>query len=437
MAVYGILGVKYLIETAALTFFLTWILNRSAAKAGRMIASRFWIFLVSAGLQIMLQILYDRSIVPLVFTNRYILCNLLTLWLFWRLWIGKKAGFAAAVISFLLISDIFCQVFATYMIYALYRTIQTVAEFPVSETLLSTGIIWFLLLCVFLSAVRWTKPVEDISPRGAVWICIFSWLFFCVEQILVKYFLGAQTHPQLSVAIFALFQALIGMFFYIAMLMLREQQMAAKQARLNQQYLLQLQHTNEIQTLYQDFRKIRHEMKNQALYVEHLLQNRDYESLEQYYRQMQEITAPVQQMYDSGNRLVNAILWAKSRTAEQLNIPMQLHAALPEELPVEGYHLCSLLVNLLDNAIEASKGLQTPEIRVNLCIRQSYLFCNVENRADMERLAKNPDLHTTKADHLAHGFGISNIKTIAELYHGFADFTTEGDRFTATVMLLI
>ena len=95
----------------------------------------------------------------------------------------------------------------------------------------------------------------------------------------------------------------------------------------------------------------------------------------------------------------------------------------------------SLLVNLLDNAIEASRRASSPSISVKLCMKQDYLFCYVTNNIDEGSLSANPELKSTKKDKTMHGFGIRTVKLIAEQYHGDCEFSVKDGRFFATVML--
>lgn len=141
-------------------------------------------------------------------------------------------------------------------------------------------------------------------------------------------------------------------------------------------------------------------------------------------------------MPDCGNRLVNAILWSKGEEAKRRGIPLEPRAAVPEALPIAGHHLCSLLGNLLDNALDGSAGVEHPRIRVILRMKERYLYCCVSNRVDSDVLRENPALHTTKREAQEHGYGIPTIKKIAELYQGMTDFEVQNGEFVASVMLL-
>lgn len=59
----------------------------------------------------------------------------------------------------------------------------------------------------------------------------------------------------------------------------------------------------------------------------------------------------------TGNLLVNAILQDAATRADRSSIRMENEVVIPDELPFPETDLCSLLMNLLDNALEAALRL--------------------------------------------------------------------------------
>lgn len=181
---------------------------------------------------------------------------------------------------------------------------------------------------------------------------------------------------------------------------------------------------------------MRHDANNQILYVEQMLREKQYDSLEEYFTQVKETLSPAMEMADYGNELINAILWSKCEIAKREGLFMEIQVMVPPSIPVKGYHICSLLGNLIDNAIEGSRGVKAPRIHITIQMKQSYLYCCVRNRVDRDVLRDNPNLFTTKEDASNHGFGIWTVKKIVEKYHGMVDFSVREGEFLATAMLL-
>ena len=84
---------------------------------------------------------------------------------------------------------------------------------------------------------------------------------------------------------------------------------------------------------------------------------------------------------------------------------------IPSDLPVEDSDLSGLLLNLLDNAIDASKNVKNADIQINIGILKSYLSIQVKNRTQSENvLENNPELHTSKTDKTCHGYGLKIVR---------------------------
>lgn len=435
MFLYCFMMIKYLCESAALCFLLALVFTKRAGVSAQMVWRTLWLILLSAAVQTAAHFLCARWLPVFTFDRRYLFFNILTLWIFRRLRLRRELPFSFAMISYLLVTNQFCQIFATYIIFVLRGGISAVTQFGVAESLISTAIIWTSYGLISCITVRIVRDIHSLTRAEAGWVNGFIWTILLIGWLLLRTFMEAQNNPQTTVLVFVLFLVELEIFFACAMLMVRERNRGIEQARMNQQYALQIQHANELNSLYQEIRQSRHELKNQQIYVAHLLKEKKYDVLQQYYAQQTDALMPMLSSYDSGNSLVNAILWAKEKAAQRLSIPMEISAFLPETLPVEGHHLCSVLVNLLDNAIEASATVKDPMIRVLLRLKQSYLFCSVSNRVDPERLRQNQELRTTKQDALEHGFGIPSVKLIAQQYNGMAVFKLEDDFFCATAML--
>ena len=62
----------------------------------------------------------------------------------------------------------------------------------------------------------------------------------------------------------------------------------------------------------------------------------------------------------SGNLAIDAILQSAADQAERLGVAFRCHAVVPPELRIDEGDLCALLLNLLDNALEAAAASISP-----------------------------------------------------------------------------
>ena len=234
---------------------------------------------------------------------------------------------------------------------------------------------------------------------------------------------------------------LVGLFllhFLVLALLIRiaeEHREKMDSLRLGQQQELQMQYMRELNSLYDGMRALRHEYHNHATYLKYLLDHEKYGEMAEYLQRFDEPENRYFRFFDTGNKLVDAILSTKIGFAEAQNIPVRVRANLPETLAVDGGSLCCVLSNLLDNAIEASLHKADPEITVQLQLQKNYLVILISNRIADDVLQKNPELRTSKSDPMQHGYGLKNVRSSIRRCSGMIRMDCEDGRFIVTATM--
>jgi len=201
----------------------------------------------------------------------------------------------------------------------------------------------------------------------------------------------------------------------------------------NWQMETQQKHMQESMQAFNEIRFLRHEIKNHVFYMQALLKQKKWDELEDYFNQVYRREYSVD-IIDSGNNTVNAILSQKTAYAKSKNIDISIHSSLPESLPMEESSLCTVLSNLLDNAIEACETLASPSIFMNIQQSGRYIHILCKNTVAYDVCKKNPTMQTTKQTD-NHGLGLQIIRTILEKHDGMIDFYMEDMMFVVTLML--
>lgn len=190
----------------------------------------------------------------------------------------------------------------------------------------------------------------------------------------------------------------------------------------------------------EEMRALRHDMKNQHKVMALMLQEGRYDDLKEYFASVDDkMKTPVMNEFiDCGNPLVNSIINMEILKASSYGVKLITKINVPPTLPFEPSDLCRVLVNLVDNAIEAILRTESRDYLVDIKIgkRTDYLYLCVQNeiRDDLDR-EKLLQMNTVKDDAANHGFGHKIVKRIVEKYNGYVNYTVVEKEFIAEVML--
>lgn len=113
---------------------------------------------------------------------------------------------------------------------------------------------------------------------------------------------------------------------------------------------------------------------------------------------------------------VDALLNQKAYAAQQHGIQIHFEVNDLSALPFEQTDIIVILANLLDNSIEACAQCERKRIEVQIFLGNTFFFsiCNTSNPVKII----GDSISSTKSDPALHGFGLANVKTLLEKYHG-------------------
>lgn len=191
---------------------------------------------------------------------------------------------------------------------------------------------------------------------------------------------------------------------------------------------------------FEEMHKIRHEIKNHLAYIKALAEHGEYEKLREYLVTVSGETEALFRFVECGNDVVNAVMNHAIKQAETRGVTVETQIVVPKVLPYRETELCSLLSNLMDNAVEgaAASGAEHPAVTVSIRPQQDYLFLRVTNPVDGSISdSRRLSLQTTKEDRRLHGYGTKIIRAVAERYQGSVKFDVRDGRFVADVMLYL
>ena len=196
-------------------------------------------------------------------------------------------------------------------------------------------------------------------------------------------------------------------------------------------------HCEEVQNIYKTMRGWRHDYHN---HIQTLLALcGDEERTKEYLYKLNDDLTQVDTVIKTGNVMVDAILNIKLSLIASKNIQVNAKAHVPENLGISEIDLCTIIGNLLDNALEACLQQNEEEerfIRVNIGILKEQLYIAVHN-SSKGTLRKNKGRYLSTKKEKGHGFGLMRVDSIVEKHQGFLNRQDEDGVFATEILLPI
>lgn len=188
---------------------------------------------------------------------------------------------------------------------------------------------------------------------------------------------------------------------------------------------------------YEANAKMYHDMKNHFLLLQGYLSDNKISEAQKYLEKINgEVDYSLEQWTGIGT--IDYILSQKADIAKHQGIAISIHAEYPKDCKIDPVDLCTILTNLLDNAIEAcEKQPKGTEKIIEVTIRRihQFIIIRITNTSVAGPLASNGIFTTSKGNRQNHGWGIRSVKSAVEKYQGTIEFEYDNSIFTANVML--
>lgn len=281
---------------------------------------------------------------------------------------------------------------------------------------------------------------KDVHLRKTEWILLLS--TFLLSTIIIVLIQLAQLKNNLTTStrillLFADVCIVIINIIAIKIITLLNQQYHTKMENklLHTKLQYQAQYTTAVQQQEESVKKQRHDIKNTMTVLNKLAEQEDINGIRKYIQQYIEHYHNEISFVHTNHTIVDAIINTKLSYANEMgiNTVCLIDSNLPE---ISDTDYCSLLGNMLDNAIEASQNnIESPEIILEMVSTNTQLRIRVKNKIQESILNNNPYLRTTKSVSSHHGYGISILKEISSRYGGSTDFFEEDSYFIAQIVL--
>ena len=208
-----------------------------------------------------------------------------------------------------------------------------------------------------------------------------------------------------------------------------------RKVTLFEQELLQKYYA-EVESMYGKMRGWRHDYRHHIQAMKVHAAKGELAEIQCYLDMLDDDLTNVETVIRTGNRAADAVLHSKLSLAGERQIRIKAEVRIPVLLTTPELDLCTIIGNLLDNAMEAC--LEIPEekerfIRVYIDIVKKQLYISVTNSMKGRAVRAGEGFLSRKQG--SHGFGLFRIDSIVAKYHGYLNRQSENGVFATEVML--
>ncbi len=298
------------------------------------------------------------------------------------------------------------------------------SEITQSKIMLQTGTIFTksLAFCIIEEIHIRLKKFQGISipyKKELAFIMLYNLsMFFVLLYLLTTNtdYMYKDSTLLLGVASSVLFISLVASILIIQITKRSRQEIEYK-LRL-QQMEMQIDLNEDMARILNQLRSFRHDMNNHFSLMLGLLKDGDYASLNDYLSDIINDTSDVNNYMLLDNKALTIVLNNKYTKAVMNNVEFKSQIEV-QTLPLPDMEICTLLGNILDNAIEAASQVDdNPYLYLQISKRKNHFLIECDNPYKVRPIEKNNHFVTTKVNKEFHGMGLENIKNIVRKYDG-------------------
>ena len=304
-----------------------------------------------------------------------------------------------------------------------------------------TLVLLFCSLTAYPAAKFGGYLIDHLQQHDVWWSAgIVSTLFFIFNQVMVvrKYstlhtnMVGAAYIAVMSIMFILLIFLCIVFYFMVSAII--------KKAELDDRnHILEMQEKQyeSLQQYLNEDAKVRHDFRQTIYTLKELSSAKDYNTLDDYLSRYIDIVPQKNTQSFCQDNALNALLNHYYQRALKDNIKTDIEVSLPGKLHMDSISLCSIVGNILENAIIACSELPESKRFIHLVISKEQgqeIYIAVSNSFNGKTRQKNGRYLSTHKG--GNGIGLISVTATSEQHGGSASFTHDDKVFYSNIMLV-
>lgn len=319
-------------------------------------------------------------------------------------------------------------------------TLEIITSFSVKR-IIYIAFMKMLLIIFYVVFVKFIPKNKDI--KAGIKMPIFLMAFgvtclFCINSLVSALISNDVNQLKLSYllcwVIMFLFIILLSVIFVLYQN--NQKQMAEKELVTVSQQISEQKYVQTLQN-FEENAKSFHDFKNQISTMKLLLESEQYSSARKYIEEIDKSVKRKKFVVFTGSQIVDALLNSEEQKAEEKGVKIEIGSEFQIVDDKMEMDLCTVLSNLIDNAIEASERelKENRKVEVNIKKVKDFLSICISNYCSTSPILHNSDLKTTKEDKKMHGIGLKNVKAVVSKHNGLMKNEYKDSKFIVDVVL--
>ncbi len=282
------------------------------------------------------------------------------------------------------------------------------------------------------------RGIYGVSNMYLVCFTLLTAVNSFVLSVLEKIILSSIYVNKKMILGLALIIIVLGAFFQMAMLLILivSRDLHKEKELLMEKYLNeQIEHYEYLELREQETRKFRHDIRSHIYVLRSLYENQEYDKFDEYLEKINGRIDAFGNKISVNNSIVDAVLNKYLVEAEQKRVHLDVKGHFPTECSISAFDLCTIVSNLLSNAIEAAHRCGGKLVQIAFRYNEREIMISVENDYDGVILYEEGVMKTRKDDRNSHGFGLESIEECLKRNGGYMDIQTENFKFKTMLLL--
>lgn len=332
--------------------------------------------------------------------------------------------------------------FFDQMIYVLVKSIFQIINCIIDNTIIKTIVSCMMISILYFIGRSFEKILKDrLQSIEKKYVSLFTLLLIIDSSIVTT--LGdfaLNVFVTKKQVLFGFFYILVvmGIFFqlFLVVALILSRNMYREKEALAIQYLNdQKQHYEYLKNRERETRKFRHDLKNHLYLLNNIYTHGNLPEFHTYLDQLNQKIESFNNKISVNNEIADAIFNKFYYECEKQHILLHIDGHFPLTCHIPTFDLCTILSNLLSNALHAQTECNGGQIDVTIRSTDSEITIKIENQYLEEPIQKEGLFETQKTDKENHGFGLENVKDCVEKNHGQIIIETENKQFKVMLSL--